>query len=166
MMHPSSEGKFPGVGSIGTGWGEITEYKLGKKCVVTKKPGYWAGDGALDSIVFIDHGDDPAAALGAIASGQVDGIWEVDTSQIAAVQKLANIQVYQATTAQTGVARMNPTFDTCGRESRFSARRCGWASIRRRCCRSPISASACRRNTTMSRRCIRSTTSCRSCSAT
>jgi peptide/nickel transport system substrate-binding protein len=112
MMHPSSEGKFPGVGSIGTGWAEMTEYELGKKCVVTKKPGYWAGDGALDSVVFIDHGDDPAAALGAIASGQVDGIWEVDTSQIAAVQKLANIQLYQSTTAQTGVARMQPTSDT------------------------------------------------------
>jgi peptide/nickel transport system substrate-binding protein len=111
MMHPSSEGKFPGVGSIGTGWGEITEYELGKKCVVTKKPGYWAGDGALDTVEFIDHGDDPAAALGAIASGQVDGIWDVDTSQIAAVQKLANIQVYQSATAQTGVARMQPIHD-------------------------------------------------------
>ena len=111
MMHPSSEGKFPGVGSIGTGWAEMTEYELGKKCVVTKKPGYWAGDGALDSVEFIDHGDDPAAALGAIASGQVDGIWDVDTSQIAAVQKLANIQVYQSATAQTGVARMQPIHD-------------------------------------------------------
>jgi peptide/nickel transport system substrate-binding protein len=111
MMHPSSEGKFPGVGSIGTGWAEMTEYELGKKCVITKRPGYWAGDGALDTVEFIDHGDDPAAALGAIASGQVDGIWDVDTSQIAAVQKLANIQVYQSATAQTGVGRMQPIHD-------------------------------------------------------
>jgi peptide/nickel transport system substrate-binding protein len=111
MMHPSSEGKFPGVGSIGTGWADITEYELGKKCVIKKRAGYWHGDGALDSVEFIDHGDDPAAALGAIASGQVDGIWEVDTSQLAAVQKLANIQVYQAATAQTGVARMQPIHD-------------------------------------------------------
>jgi peptide/nickel transport system substrate-binding protein len=111
MMHPSSEGKFPGVGSIGTGWADIVEYELGKKCVIKNRGGYWAGEAALESVEFIDHGDDPAAALGAIASGQVDGIWEVDTSQLAAVQKLANVQVYQAATAQTGVARMQPIHD-------------------------------------------------------
>ena len=127
MMHPSSEGKFPGVGSIGTGWAEMTEYELGKKCVITKRPGYWAGDGALDTVEFIDHGDDPAAALGAIASGQVDGIWDVDTSQIAAVQKLANIQVYQSATAQTGVARMQPIHD----QWKDAARPQGHASGRR-----------------------------------
>ncbi|MGH6929448.1 MAG: ABC transporter substrate-binding protein, partial [Dongiaceae bacterium] len=111
ILHPSSEGKFAGVGSIGTGWAEIVEYELNKKCVINKRPGYWAGDGALDSVEFIDHGDDPAAALGAISSGQVDGIWEVDTSQLAAIQKMDRIQLYQAATAQTGVARMQPIHD-------------------------------------------------------
>jgi len=111
MMHPSSNGDFPGVGSLGTGWAEIVEYELGKKCVVKKRPGYWHGDGALDSVEFIDHGDDPAAALGAVASKQADGIWEVDTSQLAALQKLDNIQLYQSATAQTGVARMQPIHD-------------------------------------------------------
>jgi peptide/nickel transport system substrate-binding protein len=111
MMHPSSEAKFPGIGSIGTGWAEIVEYELGKKCVIKKRPGYWAGDGALDSVEFIDHGDDPAAALGAIASKQVDGLWEVDTSQLTALQKLDYIQVYGSATAQTAVARMQPIHD-------------------------------------------------------
>jgi peptide/nickel transport system substrate-binding protein len=111
MMHPSSEGKFPGIGSIGTGWADIVEYELGKKCVIKKRPGYWAGDGALDSVEFIDHGDDPAAALGAIASKQVDGLWEVDTSQLTALQKLDYIQVYGSATAQTAVARMQPIHD-------------------------------------------------------
>ena len=112
IMHPSSEGKFPGVGSIGTGWAKMTEYDLGKKCVVTKNPGYWHGDGALDSVEYIDHGDDPAAAMGAVAAKQVDGIWDVDTSQLAALQKIDRIQLYQSATAQTGVARMQPIHDT------------------------------------------------------
>ena len=112
IMHPSSEGNFPGVGSIGTGWAEMTEFDLGKKCVVKKRPGYWHGDGALDSVEYIDHGDDPAAAMGAVAAKQVDGIWDVDTSQLAALQKIDRIQLYQSATAQTGVARMQPTSDT------------------------------------------------------
>ena len=112
IMHPSSEGKFPGVGSIGTGWGEIAEYELGKKCVVKKRPGYWHGDGALDGVEYIDNGDDPAAHVAALASGQVDGIWEMQTSQFAAIQKMDNIQVYEATTAQTAVARMQMIHDT------------------------------------------------------
>lgn len=113
IMHPSSEGKFPGVGSVGTGWAEMTEYELGKKCVVTKRPGYWGGDGALDSVEYIDHGDDPAAHVAALASGQVDGIWEVQTSQLAALQKMEHIKIYDSATAQTAVARMvmtNPTW--------------------------------------------------------
>src|SRR5262245_46169058 len=108
MMHPSSNGDFPGVGSLGTGWAEMVEYELGKKCVVKKRPGYWHGDGALDTVEYIDHGDDPAAALGAVAAKQVDGIWDVDTSQLAALQKIDRIQLYQSATAQTGVARMQP----------------------------------------------------------
>ncbi len=113
MMHPSSEGKFPGVGSLGTGWADMVEYELGKKCVVKKRAEpYWAGGGHLDSVVFIDHGDDPAAAIGALASGQVDGLWRAEISQLTAVQKMENIQLYQAATAQTGVARMQPIHDT------------------------------------------------------
>jgi len=112
MMHPSSNGAFPGIGSLGTGWAEIVEYELGKKCVVKKRPGYWAGDGALDSVEFIDHGDDVATALEAIYSKKVDGIWEVKISQLSALQKLDTIRLYQSASAQTAVARMQPIHDT------------------------------------------------------
>ncbi|MGE0118579.1 MAG: ABC transporter substrate-binding protein [Dongiaceae bacterium] len=113
MMHPSSEGKFPGVGSIGTGWADMVEYELGKKCVVRKRSEpYWAGGGHLDTVEYIDHGDDPAAALGALASGQVDGLWRAEISQLAAVRKMDHIQLYESATAQTAVARMQPIHDT------------------------------------------------------
>jgi len=112
MMHPSSNGDFPGVGSLGTGWAEIVEHEIGKTCTIRKRPGYWAGDGALDTVEFIDHGDDPAEALGAIASRKVDGIWEVKISQLAALHKFDNIKMYQTASAQTAVARMQPIHDT------------------------------------------------------
>ncbi len=115
MMHPSSEGKFPGVGSLGTGWADMTEYELGKKCVVKRRSEpYWAGGGHLDSVEYIDHGDDPAAALGALASGQVDGLWRAEISQLAAVRKMDQIQLYEAATAQTAVARMQPIHEPWG----------------------------------------------------
>lgn len=111
ILHPSSEGKF-GAGAVGTGWADIVEYEQGKKCVVKKRPGYWAGDGALDSVEYIDHGDDPAAALGALASGQVHGLWRAEIAQLQAIRKMDNIQLYESATAQTGVARMQPIHDT------------------------------------------------------
>lgn len=107
ILHPSSEGKF-GVGSIGTGWGELAEFELGKKCVVKKRPGYWKGDGMLDEVHYIDHGDDAAAAIAALQSKQVDGMWEVGPSQRVAVTKMDWIGLYDVTTAQTAVARMQP----------------------------------------------------------
>jgi peptide/nickel transport system substrate-binding protein len=111
ILHPSSEGKF-GVGSVGTGWAEMTEYENGKKCVVKRREGYWGSAGALDSVEFIDHGDDPAAAVAAIASGQVHGMYEASTTQYAALQKIGNMQMYQVATGQTAAARMNPNTDT------------------------------------------------------
>ncbi len=110
MMHPSSEGKF-GVGSIGTGWADLVEFDLGKKCVVKKRGDYWAGGSALDSVVYIDHGDDPAAAVAALQSKQVDGIWEVGPSQRKAVRAMDWIELHSVATAQTAVARMQPIHD-------------------------------------------------------
>jgi peptide/nickel transport system substrate-binding protein len=54
----------------------------------------------------MDLGDNPSAAISAIASKQVDGLHEADAIQINAMQSFPHIQVYDAVTAQTGVARM------------------------------------------------------------
>jgi peptide/nickel transport system substrate-binding protein len=108
ILHPSSDGKF-GVGSLGTGWAEMTEFELGKKCVVRRRPGYWRGEGYLEEVTFIDHGDDPAAAVAALQSKQVDGIINVNPSQRAAVRAMDWVTLYSVTTADTGVARMQQT---------------------------------------------------------
>ncbi|MEX1109298.1 MAG: ABC transporter substrate-binding protein [Dongiaceae bacterium] len=107
MLHPSENGVF-GVGSIGTGAFSLTELEVGKKAVLRRRDGYWGNPVKLDAVEFIDHGDDAAAAVQAIASQQVDGMYEAQTTQYAALQKIEHVQVHQVATGQTGIARMQP----------------------------------------------------------
>ena len=111
ILHPNDNGKF-GIGSIGTGAFTMTEYEVGKKAVLKKREGYWGKAPAVDGIEFIDLGDDPAASISALASKQIHGLYEASTSQFAALQKMEHIQLYQVSTGQTAVARMQPTHDT------------------------------------------------------
>jgi ABC-type dipeptide transport system, periplasmic component len=48
-----------------------------------RRDGYWGKPVAIDELIFIDNGDDPAAAIAALASGQVDGMMEASTTQYA-----------------------------------------------------------------------------------
>lgn len=91
---------------VGTGPFELKEYRVGEKAVLTRKKGYWGGDVYLDGITYIDHGDDASAGLAALASDQVDMVYETFVEQIEVVSKIADTQLFEAVTAQTGVARM------------------------------------------------------------
>src|SRR5262249_32198535 len=110
ILHPKENGAF-GVGSLGTGAFTLTEFELGKKAVLQRREGYWGKPAKLDQIVFVDNGDDPAAAIAALASGQVDGMYEASTLQYAALRKMPNVTIHQVTTAQTAVARMRQDQD-------------------------------------------------------
>lgn len=107
ILHPSENGVF-GKGAIGTGAFTLEEYEVGKKTVYKRRDGYWGTPPALDGIEFVDLGDDMAAAINALASGQVHGMYEASTTQYGALQKIASVQIHTVNTAQTGVARMNP----------------------------------------------------------
>lgn len=111
ILHPKDKGHF-GIGSTGTGAFTMTEYQLGKKAVLKRRDGYWGKKVALDEVIFIDNGDDPAAAVAALASHQVDGMMEGSTSQYAALQKIPGVAIHQVTTGQTGVARMREDMNT------------------------------------------------------
>ena len=91
---------------VGTGPFELKEYVVGEKAVLTKKKGYWGGDVYLDQISYFDHGDDASAGLAALASGQVDLVYETFVEQLDIVKNIPDTQVFEAVTAQTGVARM------------------------------------------------------------
>ncbi|HKF62962.1 MAG TPA: ABC transporter substrate-binding protein [Dongiaceae bacterium] len=105
ILHPADKGVF-GVGAIGTGAFSLTEFELGKKAVLKRRDGYWGKPASIEELIFIDNGDDPAAAIAALASGQVDGMMEASTTQYAALQKIPGVVIHKVTTGQTAVARM------------------------------------------------------------
>ena len=157
ILHPKDNGVF-GIGSIGTGPFTLAEFELGKKAVLKRRADYTGPHPAkLDQVIFVDLGDDPAAVVAAMASGQVDGMYEASTTQYAALQKIPGVAIHKVTTAQTAVARMQQDIPS---RIRGCARPCGSPSIRTRFCRSPISALGHRARTIMSRPSIPTTTSC------
>lgn len=107
ILHPADKGKF-GVGAIGTGAFTLAEYEPNKRALLRRREGYWGTAPKLDGVEFIDLGDDPAATLNALASRQIDGMHEAGTSQYAALKRLDHVEIYQAVSGQTGVARMQP----------------------------------------------------------
>jgi peptide/nickel transport system substrate-binding protein len=104
ITDPEAGGKF-GVGVNGTGPFELLEYSTTQRALLRPRKDYWGGAPHVDMLEFIDVGDEPATAVAALASKQVDGLYEVDFSQLDAVKGLAHVALYTATTAQTGVAR-------------------------------------------------------------
>jgi peptide/nickel transport system substrate-binding protein len=101
---------------IGTGPYVIDEYAVGQRASFNKREDVtWWGEEALgkevllDRIEIIDHGDDVSAHLAALASGQVDLLYEMSTDAVPTVQDNDNLVLYETVTGQTGVARFHVT---------------------------------------------------------
>lgn len=108
ILDPEEDGVFQ-VGSNGTGPFELVEHEVSRRALLKARANYWGEGPYLDTLEVIDLGDDPAVAVSALASRQVDGLYEVDVAQLPAVKALDYVEIYTATTAQTGVARMKCT---------------------------------------------------------
>jgi peptide/nickel transport system substrate-binding protein len=93
---------------IGTGPYALDSFRVGQDATLTKRnPGdYWGDEVYLDRLVFIDHGDDPSAGMAALASGEVDILYQATISQLDVIDRLPNVQLFQTATGKTGVARM------------------------------------------------------------
>ncbi len=120
ITDPEANGKF-GIGVNGTGPFELMEYSTIRKATLRARKDYWGGAPHVDTLEFIDVGDEPATAIAALAAKQVDGLYEVDFSQLEAIKRMEHVTLYPATTAQTGVARfkynMKPFNDARVREA-------------------------------------------------
>lgn len=113
IMDPDEGGEF-GVGANGTGPFRLTEHLVGERATLEALPEYWGEGPNADRVVFIDLGDDPGASVSALASNQVDGLIRIDESSVPVLEPIPNITIYEAETAQTGVARGKadrPPFD-------------------------------------------------------
>lgn len=113
MIDPEDEHKFrPGMNA--TGPFEIVEYTMDQKAVLRARDDYWGRRAYLDELVFIDVGDDPSTAIGALASKQVHGLDSINLVQLDAVKAISHVDIYPATTASTVIARVKvtrPPFD-------------------------------------------------------
>ena len=108
MMDPADNGEFK-VGSNGTGAFDMVELEVGKRAVfVARKSGHWGGGANIERFEVIDIGEDSAAQVGALASKQVDMIYQGAIATLPAVEKLPHVQVNSVDTAYTAVARVHP----------------------------------------------------------
>ncbi len=108
MMDPEENGEFK-VGSNGTGAFELAELDIGKRAVfVNAKKPHWGGGAHIDRFEIIDLGEDPAAQVAALASKQVDMIYQGAIATLPTVEQLPHVQVNSVDTGYTAVARVHP----------------------------------------------------------
>jgi peptide/nickel transport system substrate-binding protein len=107
MADPAENGEFK-VGSNGTGAFEMVELDVGKRAkFVARKSGHWGGGAHIDAFEIIDLGDDPAAQIAALASKQVDMIYQGAITNYDAVGKLPHVQINTVDSAYTAIARVH-----------------------------------------------------------
>ncbi len=107
MMFPGENGVFQ-PGSQGTGPFELVSVDTGKQATLRRAKSYWGQAAHLDEIQQLDMGDDPAAAIAALASKQIHGLLFADPAQYDALKAMPHLALYQAQTAETAVFRMHP----------------------------------------------------------
>ena len=102
------EGKNLSKNPVGTGPYELAEFRVGELAVLKKRPGKnWNGEPLLDEIRIIDLGQDAGAYLSAIASGQIDSMYELKLDTVDAAKQVPGISLQQIATHKTGVIRMH-----------------------------------------------------------
>lgn len=104
MLDPAEGGAF-GPGSNGTGAFELVEFAVGGTAKFKARATYWGEGPYLDSLEFVDLGDAAATSINALASKQIDGLFEISAVQRPALRQLGHLEFYESPTAQTGVAR-------------------------------------------------------------
>ncbi len=94
---------------VGTGPYTLKDFAIGEKATLVRRTDapWWGGEVNLDQISYIDHGDDPAAQIAALASDQVDTNYQTSIEQVETIKNIADLEIYERVTAQTGVARMH-----------------------------------------------------------
>ena len=137
MLDPAENGAFA-VGSNGTGSFELVELEVGRKAVLKRRPD---APGYLDELQFIDLGDNPSAVAAALASKQVDGIYQGNIEQFDLYKGMDHVDIHDSgdgadrRRAHAASTRSPSTIRQC-------ARPCALPPIRRSACRSRIRVSA------------------------
>ena len=97
---------------IGTGPFLMDKYVETERAELSARKDYWgiAPDGKpfpyLDKLIYLDLGQDSAAQIAALKSGQVDDIFNPSAEIWQAVKDVPEVNVYSVDTGQTFVIRM------------------------------------------------------------
>ncbi|MBI1777124.1 MAG: ABC transporter substrate-binding protein [Proteobacteria bacterium] len=105
ILHPDDKGEYK-LGADGTGPFELVELDVGKKAVLRARQGYWGTGPYVETLEFIDLGDDPGPQLAAFASKQVDGIQLISNDVIPTLGALPHAAVYDQVTAGCALAHV------------------------------------------------------------
>jgi peptide/nickel transport system substrate-binding protein len=108
ILDPEEKGVF-GAGSNGTGAFDLVDFAIGKNAVLKSRKDYWGEKPNLEQLEFLDVGDDPSAAIAAMASKQIHGLVKADPVQFDALKALPGVDLYQVETAETAVMRVKVT---------------------------------------------------------
>ena len=104
MLDPEENGRF-GPGANGTGAFELIEHEVGKRAMLRARMDYWGEGPYVDTLEFIDLGDDPTGEIEAMASKRLHGIDIADIIQIEAFKLMPHLKLYEVPTASTAVVR-------------------------------------------------------------
>lgn len=112
IMHRSFNGDITTGKNPSTGPYVLKEYKAGERVVIERRDGYWQNgvDGQplpyLDSIEFVDLGNDQTAAVAALEAGQVDTIYDLTVDSYLALRDNPKLKLNSVSTSQVRVLRM------------------------------------------------------------
>lgn len=108
ILDPEEDGKF-GVGSNGTGAFELVEVEVARKAVLRARPDYWGDGPHVDELHFVNLGEDPATALTAVASKQVDGLMNGEPTLLEAFRQQPHVDIHTVGTATAPTVRVKQT---------------------------------------------------------
>lgn len=91
----------------GTGAFRVAEFEASRRIKLEARENYWRpGFPRLQTVEFIDLGDDAGAAVAAITSGQVDALYDVGQDEALSIGSDGDIKIYDVTSAETLVVKM------------------------------------------------------------
>jgi len=108
IVHPSyADNPDPSANPIGTGPFELVEWNVGTNATVKRREsGWWGGKALLDSIEFVDYGDDPSAEVAAFESGEIHTNYQT-VGEFIDILDSFGLQQSEVSTASTVVVRAN-----------------------------------------------------------
>jgi peptide/nickel transport system substrate-binding protein len=111
ILHRSFGGDFIKQ-PTGTGAFTLEEYAVGERAVLKRREDYWraGADGQplpyLDEIIYVELGDDSAAAVAAMQSRQIDSMYEPGPNDWLVLKDVAGLTIRSARTSKATVLRM------------------------------------------------------------